>query len=189
MQSLSPSLTPEAVRETRAAHPEWFPPHEFVVAMRIEPEISMPASFADVAQGIWQRFVDQHDVRRKGRDFHCSWFAAVVNFGNIGVFISTNMLLNHNKKTFVFAHVHKGTRDQDLAYQKYIVPSATDRCCDNPGCLMAGKNTMLKTCECKLVKYCTKGCQKQHLPAHKAAHKAALKAALKAACKADVERQ
>lgn len=120
---MSRKLTDEAIGKNRAEHPEWFPLHKFVVEMRTEPDISVPASFASAAQAFWHRFVDKHDVRRKGRDMHYSWFSAIVTFGspvNVGVFISTNMLLDHDNKTFVYAHVHKGGREQDLAYQKYL---------------------------------------------------------------------
>lgn len=64
------SLTVEAVAKVRAKHPDWFPLHKFTVEMRTEPDISVPASFADAQQAFWCRFIDKHDVRRKGRDLH-----------------------------------------------------------------------------------------------------------------------
>ena len=178
------SLTDKAVAKVRAKHPDWFPLHKFVVEMRTEPDISVPPSFADAQQAFWCRFIDQHDVRRKGGEVHHSFFAAKVTFGsqvNIGVYIETNMLLIGDKKTFVFAHVYRGGREQDLAHQKYVArvnlsDDGTDRGCDNPRCLTAGKDVKLKACPCNLVKYCTKMCQEQHWSAHKVAHRAALQA-------------
>ena len=66
------------------------------------------------------------------------------------------------------------SRKEDSKKEEAGAASVEEEVCANCGIAAAGDDIKLKTCACKLVKYCTVSCQKNHRPQHKKACKMGL---------------
>lgn len=56
---------------------------------------------------------------------------------------------------------------EDSKEEEEAAASVEEEVCANCGIAAAGDDIKLKSCACKLVKYCTVNCQKNHRPQHK----------------------